>query len=486
MSDKALPTLADKQGMAVHWLFVTSIIATLAVFALSDWEHPYFTWSRILTIFVFQILVITHPLLWSLRLYRTYRDFMHPAVFGSLTFLIFHIFFNPIAITDVNVLQMRGFILSEWSGFIDSIMLSYILIAVSWFSYCLGLSWGHYRVQVRPTPEMRSPPLTCAFLFVGLGYIAVGIIGNAAVLGGLSEYILKMLHFYERSQMREIANLFGGTKFTIMQKFLPPGLVLLALGFWVYRKGSNVMLIVMLSLASFSNVLLSCATGGRGSFLKVFFYSIPLFNAYIKRLTLKTFILFSGGLIAVSFILGGLRSASEYGDLNSNLISGLVWNMDKFVGFIARYLTNFVGTMTLVDQVRVNGVSWGQTAFSGLTGLLGGTTPLTTQGEVWWRIAGKFSAVNPRYGPPGELFFNFGWLGVIIGMALIGYCVGRLGKVYTHSISERSVRGGMMIIFASFTANFLIIGNLQYLPPYFIFFLTPFYFVFFYFRHRRC
>jgi hypothetical protein len=437
---KLPPARAPNEGVAIHRAVVWAILATMVAAALAGWDDPYFTWYRIMAILALQLVVIVHPLSWTLRLYRTHQDFMHPAMVGSLTFVVFHILFNPIAIANLDILQIRGLSVTEGSDFLTTIILSYVVVAVAWFSYYFALSWVTRWAPVRPTPSLGSSRLTLAFLAVGLGYVAVGMLANIAVLGGLSSYLDKMLHFYERWDAWELANIQGGSKWTIMMKFLPPGLILLASGFWLYKGGSKVMLSIVLSLAVLANIFLSNATGGRGTTLMVAFYSLPLFNVYINKLTVKTASLFGGALIGISYVLGNFRAASYYGVMETSSPIDLVANIDKIVAFVVQYLTDFVGTITMVSEVRTSGVFWGGTAFSGLTGLLGGPTPLTTEVEMWWRITGKYILNNPRFGPPGELFFNFSWPGVVIGMALIGLAVGVLSRGYTRALSERSVR----------------------------------------------
>jgi len=459
-----------------------TLAATVTVMALADWTDQYFTSYRIALVALCQYFLLVHPIYRALKLYHVHNDFMHPAVVGCLTFIVFHILFNTIAITQLDLLSTRGFLVSQSSDFMSTIFLSYAVLACAWLSYHIGSTLFPHHETSHFTSKVDPTHLTLRFSAIGVGFIIIGMIGNIAILGGLDPYFDKMAQFYERWDVWEISSAHGGFKWTIMMKFLPVGLVLLAFGTALYTRSGKIGLTTLLFVAALANIFLSSATGGRGTTLAVAFYALPLLNSYVKRFTVKMLVLSSAILIGFSYVLGTLRAAAYYGTLTGRSLIDLAADIDKFVGFIARYLTNFIGTLTLVSEVKQSGVVWGRTLFAGLTGLLGGETPLTTQVELWWRIRSQFITVNPRYGPPGELFFNFGWPGVIIGMALIGLTVSFLSRMYTSASSQQSIASGIMIIFAATTANFIVIANLSYIPPYFTFYAVPFYFVLWYFR----
>jgi len=465
---------------------VFSLLATFVAVAMAGWSGQDFAWHQIAIISVLQFLLLVHPMHRVLSLYYINKDLLQPAIVASSTFIVFHMLLNPIAIANLDVFIMRGMLVSVTPEFMASVIMSYAVVAVAWFSYYVGSCLILRNTVEQSDMVVSSSVLSLAFLVIGGAYVGVGIIGNISVLGDFDIYVDKMLHFYERWETWEIANIHGGFKWIIMMKFLPAGLILLALGSWLYNGGGRARLFILLFIAAVANVFLSSATGGRGSTLMVAFYSIPLLNAYVKRFSVKMFIQFSGVLVLVSYMLGVMRAASYYNVMEGRSLINLFVSLDQVIAFIVRYLTNFVGTITLVNEVRQTGIIWGKTAFAGLTGLFGGLTPVTTELEVWWRLKGQYVTVNPRYGPPGELYLNFGWIGLIIGMILVGLVVAVLSRMYAKALSRKGISAGMIIVFTSFTAYFLVIANLSYIPAYFTFFSVPFYFVFLFFRNRLC
>jgi len=421
---------------------------------------------------------LTIPTAHLLGAYEKHRDFFHPSFIAAFTFIVFQLVLNPVIYGDALVLTYRKLDGTSSTLRTETVIHSYAVVTAAWIAYAAGCrllpGWraGAQAAWARPSTRL--------FLVVGIAFVLVGVLGNLGVIGSVGSYLVKMTRPWERWAEWEEAGQEGGTKWAIMMRFLPVGLLVLAYGLYLRRQGRPALLYALVIAASLANVVLSSATGGRGTMLLTAFYGIVLVNHSARRLSFHTLVLTFLGLTAVAFVMGQLRAAAYY--QTTATFSGV----DAFLRFLSMYLSNYLGTLTLVFFVEQEGITHGSTAWAGLTGLLGGPTPLTTQAEVWYRLTGFRSSINPRYGPPGELYFNYGWLGLIVGMLLIGLTVQLLARRYDAAREDRSVAGGLLAVFAAFTANFVMIGNLSYLPPYFTYYSLPFYLVFWLFRRRLC
>lgn len=465
-------------------LVLTLCVAYLAFmkedFVVSNW------WLS--TVCIAHFLALVLPVDYAIRTYRSRRDVFDPAFISSLSFILNNMVFNLLVLGSMEALQSRNLYDVHTDEFAGTIVLSYAVTFVSWCSFIIGFLYG---CKLLPADRRKTDgvngktTITPLYLFVGLSFILIGILGNIGAMGSVSSYLSKTVNFYERSIIyEEIMEVSGSMKLDIAMRFLPIGLVLLGLGYALSRniagKGMNFLLILLAGM----NILLNSATGQRSSTLSAFFLSGILMNYSTKRFKFQTLILGIAGTASISFVLGGLRDAAYFG------INPFIYITDGlfpyFEHFATHYMTNYLGTLTLVNEVNTTGIVYGQTAFAGLTGLLGGPTPLTTQAEIFYRITGEYKTINPRYGPPGELFFNFGWIGVVIGMMFIGLLVAFFAIQYRKQNYELTVSNGFFAIFVAITSWFIMIANLSYVPPHFTYYAVPYYLIFFAFRRRKC
>ncbi|MBN2569756.1 MAG: oligosaccharide repeat unit polymerase [Deltaproteobacteria bacterium] len=485
--DQLRALLHGETGVAA----LIALVATTAVMLIPSWSSSdYFTTDRVLTIGVLQFACLLLPVRSCMSAYRRHKDFFNPYLIAAMTFAVFHVLMNPIVIYGLReipeVTQIGiGRDLGPAFSLYNVAVRSYLVLIVSWISFIAG-----YRLLSRDDRHLCFKEVngdtTDIFLMLGICFVLIGWIANYGIMEGLSAYLGKMLHFYSRSTQWIDANIHGGMKWSIMLKFLPVGLVILVLGTWVRNNISNKRFVVYLMLASLANVILNCATGGRGRSLTVFFFSVILINKYVSKFTLKRLVLYFLLVVSFSFLLGILRGMAFYDTFDRGEFLEILGESARIGDFIVKYLTNTMGTLVLADETMASGIIYGKTAFAGLTGLLGGATPLTTQQEVFQRLSTELTIGNPRYGPPGELYFNFGMWGVVIGFVLMGLLVSVFSRAYVRAGSARNVYGAMITIYTAFTAHFLVIANLNYIPPYFTFFSVPFYTAFIVFRHRRC
>ncbi len=420
--------------------------------------------------------VLIFPVSHILRVYSRRRDFFHPSFLAGLTFVIFHIVVNPLIYRDPYILASRNLDISSSSARTELILQSYLVLFVAWCGYSIGHALLSDGASIRKSFER---PRTQLFLILAVVFVILGVIGNIGIIGGVGNYVVKMLRPWERWSEYIDASQEGGTKWRILMQFLPVGLLVLIYGIYLkynLRPRSFYMLLLTVSIA---NVFLSCASGGRGTMLLTTFYGIVLVNHSVQRLSKRVLAMVTIFLVIVSFIFGELRGAAYYATEVSEVTN------EAIIQFASMYMTNYLGTLTLVAQVDSEGIVNGATAFSALKGLLGGRAPVNTEAEIWYRLTGSHEGPNPRYGAPGELYFNYGWTGVLLGMILMGLVIKYLALAYERSEKSFSVGGGLMAAFAAFTSNFLMIANLSYLPSYFTYLSAPFYILFWLYRRRQ-
>jgi hypothetical protein len=156
-------------------------------------------------------------------------------------------------------------------------------------------------------------------------------------------------------------------------------------------------------------------------------------------------------------------------------VAEAVTNTDTWQHNASFYVSNFVGTLALVEEVRQEGAVGGATALAGFKNMFGGPTPLTTQREMWLRMLGQERGQNPKYGPPGELYFNWRYPGVILGMLVLGAVIGLFAAVYEQGQTHRSAGFAILCAFCTVNAQFIVGANLNYLPSQYILYSVPAY-----------
>jgi hypothetical protein len=434
------------------------------------------------------LLALWLPTTSAITFLRNDPDILAPRFVTAAAFAAYHVLFSTSVIGSVGLLQSRQLLNGSGQELSAWIAVSYGVVAVSWLALRAGL--------VLSTPSQRIPVSGAALKPAGSGstcvvlgglLVALAVLGNAMALGGFPAYILKMAHFYERWENYVVLEAAGGmTKWNIAMKAGPVGLLLLACGFALDTQGrvgelqARRRLARLLIVVSFANVFVGCATGQRSALLIMGLYSVITWHTMVKPLSMKRLSAVFAGVVVVSIVLGAFNSASYYGtDAVEHLSSDAMGQVSYFSSL---YLTNFSGTLTLVAEKDKAPPTSVAPAFGGLFGLFGGASPPTTETEIWYRLQGRFVANNPRYGPPGELYFYFGWVGVVIGMFLLGIGCGVLDGLYRWARRQFTPARTLMAVFTVFTVHFLVIANFSYIPSYLTYYSLPFYVCFFVFR----
>jgi hypothetical protein len=418
--------------------------------------------------------------------FRRTRDLFHPSVIGAVTFAVFHVLLNPVILSDYSVQQ------SAQEDAIWGLMLrAYGVVAVAWIGYVLGHAWLSGGPAVRGHAGVLRLPRTDLFLVVGLVFVLIGVIGNAGSVGGFETYLQKILRFWERSDLYMERSLDGNhEKWTCLAKFLAPGILVLAHGLHLKlgRASSVGLLACMLAVGAVANLLLGCANGARGSMLMMAFLGLPLMNhvvktsklgwSFIRGIRMRRFVLLAVGLLLASYLLGRAR------DVGEGATGELSWN--SATRFAFAYLTNFRGTYRAAVAVNDWGTANGETLLGGAKNMLGGETPPRTETEMPNRVWIHANEGNARYGPPAEFYFNYGWIGVFVGMAVVGALVKSFSLLYARTFFGETLSNGILAAFLAFSAYFVVIANLSYLPPYFVLHSAPYYFILWAFQRVAC
>lgn len=432
-------------------------------------------------------LMLIIPLTFAFQHFFRERNLLHPTFVASLTFAVFHVAFSPL--TYCNVLEMAHVRLDEQNPAYE-IFLTYLVLLTAWF----GLLCGQFIVklfgQTKNRKHRANFPITSWYLVLGLAFIAIGVLGNIGIIGGVANYLAKMRYFYASSDAAREIMYSGATKYRIAQGFLPVGIVLIIYGRVIRHPTSRLKLFGMFFFGTVTNLMLACSTGGRGKMLLVAFYAIVLWNhslatqilpsTLMNRITPRQLRRVVGILITVAYILGIARGSHHYGT------EARIFDSRKISRMVTHYLSNYNGTLRSVCEVETSGIVNGMTAFAGVQGLLGGATPRRTEDELRDRWTITTEGLNARYGPPADLYFNFGWTGLFLGSMFFGIILGCLSKLHEHALALPTASAGLLAVFTSFNANFLMLGNLSSFPAHFVYYSLPFYLVFFLMNRVRC
>lgn len=204
-------------------------------------------------------------------------------------------------------------------------------------------------------------------------------------------------------------------------------------------------------------VLLAEAAGGSGSKLVIFSSAIPLLWFFLAEPGRRKYLLATGPVIASIFLLvvapavnqarlshGSAKlSAQEILQAGSQLPNQfqrdpggyLLQSLDYAA---QRLFIEPVAVGYIVTRVEAEGYLGGRgfayLAWAPIPRLLWPDKPLVSRGEWFTSETGfsmneEASTTSTGMTSPGELYWNFGWAGVAIGMALLGYLISLLWRL---------------------------------------------------------
>jgi oligosaccharide repeat unit polymerase len=485
LTGKDTPLAGIKPKRHLSWLMSVGLafVLTIIIGMLSIYnQQEIYAVDTIVLIMFANFIVLIHPIAVSIRIYRQQQDFFDPSLVATLAYILYYIVFNMVVLGNPALLIWRALLTEGVPFFLHTVYLSYAVIFVSWWAFYLGHTLLFKHKHHIPKANIKYSS-TFLYLIIGVSFIAIGIIGNIGIIGGVGNYLSNMPQFFMRSAQYVENSIYGGTKWLIAMKFLPVGMILLFYGLALHEKWSRKLTVAALILASIANIFLNSATGQRSSTLMVFIYAIILINHSIRRLKWRELLIAGGIIVLIAVVLGALRNAAAFDIDPVTYLSG---NFSQYFNtFTTGYLSNFLAILTLVSEFRKYG-PYNQTLFSGFQGFFGGPHPVYTQDEIWYRLYGTYISPNPRMGAPGEFFFAYSWIGIIVGMFLMGALLKLLTNYYRNNIYKHTLNAGVIAIYTVFTTNFIVAARLSDIPKYFILYSVQFFFIFLVFRKIRC
>jgi hypothetical protein len=358
--------------------------------------------------------------------------------------------------------------------------LALALTILAFVSFCFAFELTYRRVRMPAwkrawTSRWRSAPkaLIAAYFLVG----GLGIVLSFGSLGRLSSY------FTSPSVTREATPIgsatLGQVAGLVFRPFLGFGLIWIWCRWLDERADSHrfvtaVSLLVMLVL-----VIFTYGTFGynRGAFAVPVVAITAVYSRRVHRLSLVRIAAFGTlGLVLLSaagVYRGSDLTASQLGsrqgvtvvqtkiDLNSQF--QVYGNAPQFLGFV---LAENAASPPFLGRTLVSA------ALSPVP-VLGKSFRPTSGVAIYnkW-IYGSVGTVDQVIPFTGELFMDFGVLGVIIGFLVLGALMARMQSTFERS---ETALGLYVTQYTSMWVSFLIIGSLEVVSQIFVFFFWPIY-----------
>lgn len=229
-------------------------------------------------------------------------------------------------------------------------------------------------------------------------------------------------------------------------------------------------------------LLLARTVGGSGSKLVVFSAAIPLLWFSMSESRRWKYLLVIGPLVAGIFVFvvapAVTRARQEHGtsklgaaeilDAGGRLGAEFRRDPSEYVlgsiDYVAlRLFTEPIAVGYIVTRVEAEGYSNGRElaylAWAVIPRLIWKDKPLVSRGE-WFTSETGFSmneetaTTSTGMTSPGELYWNFGWIGVAMGMAFLGYLLSRL--LWRLALPDPRASLVAMLPYAHVLGNFML------------------------------
>ena len=422
-----------------RWLALSVLSAILTYFVIQFvWEGDGLNASAISgACFLFVGLAVAFSALWMRR--PLLDNPFYVAFFTYVFFLgvapLLVGFLNPLSKvvrTDAYIEPAPWIIGLSWAGLL---MLT--------LGYRLGSRRRKRGGQKRLKVEYESR--STLLLWGGLGWTLIGAAGAVSYLlsvGGLS-YLLQTVY-----GTRENASVYAG-----LYNMLRPGLFLLTAWAFVSNAGSRILWFLLLAYACFDLFWFGPLSGSRSQIITLM---LTLF--YIARYTRGRPISLVAGVsgrrwlivvgVALVLVWGALRGSSI-----EDLASGDSAQIELVAGiegaFAETLYVPYQGFESVLQMTpRQIPYQWGGTLFDSLTVFIPRALWPSKPGSLgdWLAttIYGTDTGFNTVATWAGELYLNFGWLGLVFGMYGTGLVCAKLAQLRTDDVRNMNTRQALL------------------------------------------
>jgi len=251
--------------------------------------------------------------------------------------------------------------------------------------------------------------------------------------------------------------------------------------------------------------LLAFAVGGSGSKLAIFSAAIPILWFFLSDRSRRKYLLAIGPLLAGVFVFVVApavdRARLAHGSANvtaSEILDARQELADEFrrdpqeyalrsVDYaVLRLFIEPVAVGYIVNRVATEGYTMGgelvYLTWAVIPRVLWRDKPFVSRGE-WFTSEIGFSmnegasTTSTGMTSPGELYWNFGWAGVVIGMSFLGYLISRL--LWRLALPDPRVSLIVMLPYAHVLGNFMLYQDSEFgssvlgiVQAYFLFFVV--------------
>lgn len=370
------------------------------------------------------------PSVMLVALLSKYEDLIAPPAFTLISVflgisaqaLFIHFQTNPYS----RALLIRGLDM-------DAFMIPMLMILLGFVFYFVGYVYGNFTVRLPAYWNKHSIVIweEKKVLIISLLLFLLSLIGFilfAKKFSNLSLNLISLLSkkFIEDSQTG-VRLSFG--YLTWMASLVSNSYYLVLIYYLSHRQNitkNKFFWRIYLTLLGFSSILFPLFTNTRASLLYVFIISTVIFARYTKLKILRMFLILLA-MISLFTIMTVQRSENKSEDISEigsavkieTIAEGLVGRRSLFSVFKTSHIF-----MAIPDKLEYEyGNTYMAVFFVPIPRTMWAEKPLLSNGVI---IADKVFGIDTAGVPPGmfgELYWNFGWIGITIGLFLFGMIV---------------------------------------------------------------
>jgi O-antigen polysaccharide polymerase Wzy len=369
--------------------------------------------------------------------------------------------------------------------------LAFLVFAIT-YQHCSRKS-NPLRVSERLSPKRTELDTYLSSRFIQINF-ALGIAGLFLAFGGVGNflgYFLDPGDYAER--LVQASHTLRGVSSLLLRPFLGVGLVMLWCR-WIDRnsQSKSPRWTSFVTLGAVSGVMLSYATFSynRGAFVVPLIAMLAVLIKSGKKASLGAIAL-AGTILIIVLLLAPFYAVYRNSDLTGGLTASDLMSDSALSGSLA-------DTINPLEMIQMYGSGpqylgflvetshWGTKPYFGRTLLPSLVEPLPVLGRTFRNSSGPVIYNEMIYGTTdifdqiipfsGEMFLNFGFLGVIAGFCFLGIVAHRLQRGFE---SAPSLFEAYIWQYAAIWVLFLTIGSISVVSQVCFYFAWPIYLYFF-------